>query len=279
MTNALQDKVAIVTGASSGIGEATSRTLARAGAKVVLTARRKDRLDALCAAIEGNGGTALIVAADITDRQAVEAVLEKTLAAFGRLDILINNAGIMPLSPMRRCQVHEWDRMIDVNVKGLLYGIAAVLPTMLAQGSGHIVNVSSIAGRRPFPGGAVYSATKFAVRAISQGLRLELSPEQKIRVTDIEPGVVATELQDHITDEEVRKRFLTVKLLVTATKPTFVAHLTACYWCHESRRFYENSIRDLAYSWYSMPHISCAYLTGAPGVPDLEREKKPTIHT
>jgi NADP-dependent 3-hydroxy acid dehydrogenase YdfG len=137
----------------------------------------------------------------------VTAVTDRATDAYGRIDILINNAGVMPLSPMRRCQVEEWDQMIDVNVKGLLYGVAAVLPIMLAQQSGHIVNISSVAGRRPFPGGAVYSATKFAVRCISAGLRLELSPTDKIRVTDIAPGVVETELQDSITDTEVRERF------------------------------------------------------------------------
>jgi NADP-dependent 3-hydroxy acid dehydrogenase YdfG len=209
MSDELANKVAIVTGASSGIGGATGRVLARAGAKVVLTARRGERLEALAADIHTAGGQALALPADIADRDAVRTVVDSVVDTYGRVDILVNNAGIMPLSPMSKCRVEEWDRMIDVNVKGLLYGVAAVLPTMLAQRSGHIVNVSSVAGRRPFPGGTVYAATKFAVRCISAGLRLELSPTDKIRVTDIAPGVVETELQDSITDTEVRERFQT----------------------------------------------------------------------
>ncbi|MDH5805079.1 MAG: SDR family oxidoreductase [Gemmatimonadota bacterium] len=200
-------KVAIITGASSGIGEATARLLSRHGYAVVLGARRKDRLEVLQAEIAEAGGTALAVAVDVTDREAVEGMAQQALKAFGRIDILVNNAGIMPLSPIRALKVDEWDRMIDVNVKGLLYCVAAVLPTMLEQEDGHIINVSSVAGRRPFQNGVIYSSTKFAVRAISQGLRLELSPEDKIRVTDIEPGVVATELTHHITHEETAERF------------------------------------------------------------------------
>ncbi|MCZ6918665.1 MAG: SDR family oxidoreductase [Gemmatimonadetes bacterium] len=207
MPDTLQDKIAIVTGASSGIGEATARALAGAGARVVLAARRTDRLDALRAEIEGSGGSALAVTTDVTDRGAVEALASRTLEAFGRIDILINNAGIMLLSPIRRLMVDEWDRMIEVNVRGALYCIASVLPAMLEQGAGHIVNVSSVAGRRPMPSGTIYSATKFALRAVSQGIHLELSASDKIRVTDIEPGVVATELTDHITDEETGRRF------------------------------------------------------------------------
>lgn len=204
----LADRVVIVTGASSGIGEATALELAAAGARVVLAARRGDRLERLAAAIRDAGGDALAVSTDVTDRSAVEALAQTTREHFGRIDILVNNAGVMPLAPVAKLRVAEWDRMVDVNVKGLLYGIAAVLPTMLEQGSGHIVNVGSVAGRRPFPGGAVYSATKFAVRAISAGLRLELSPERHIRVTDIEPGVVDTELTDHIADRETRDGFV-----------------------------------------------------------------------
>jgi NADP-dependent 3-hydroxy acid dehydrogenase YdfG len=203
----LQDKIAIVTGASSGIGEAAARALATGGVRVVLAARRAGRLEALRSEIEDSGGTALVVATDVTDRGAVEALAARTLEAFGRIDILINNAGVMLLSPIRALEVDEWDRMIEVNVRGALYCIAAVLPSMLEQGSGHIVNVSSVAGRRPMPSGTIYSATKFALRAISQGMHLELSSSDKIRVTDIEPGVVDTELADHITDEETARRF------------------------------------------------------------------------
>lgn len=207
MTDSLRDKVAIITGASSGIGEATARRLAESGARVVLAARRVERLEALAADIERREGTALVAPTDVTDERSVQRLARTALDAFGRIDILINNAGIMPLSPISKLRVEEWDRMIDVNIKGVLYCIAATLPTMLEQGSGHIINVSSVAGRRPFPSGTVYSATKFAVRAISQGLRLELSPINGIRVTDIEPGVVATELTHHITDNETANRF------------------------------------------------------------------------
>ncbi len=207
MTDSLRDKVAIITGASSGIGEATARRLAESGARVVLAARRVERLEALAADIEHHQGTALVAPTDVTDERSVQRLARRALDEFGRIDILVNNAGIMPLSPISKLKVEEWDRMIDVNIKGVLYCIAATLPTMLEQGSGHIINVSSVAGRRPFPSGAVYSATKFAVRAISQGLRLELSPINGIRVTDIEPGVVATELTHHITDNETANHF------------------------------------------------------------------------
>ncbi len=207
MTDSLRDKVAIITGASSGIGEATARRLAESGARVVLAARRVERLEALAADIERREGAALVAPTDVTDERSVQRLARTALDAFGRIDILINNAGIMPLSPIAKLKVEEWDRMIDVNIKGVLYCVAATLPTMLEQGSGHIINVSSVAGRRPFPSGTVYSATKFAVRAISQGLRLELSPIEGIRVTDIEPGVVATELTHHITDKETANRF------------------------------------------------------------------------
>ena len=174
---------------------------------MVLAARRVERLEALAADIERREGTALVAPTDVTDERSVQRLARMALDAFGRIDILINNAGIMPLSPISKLRVEEWDRMIDVNIKGVLYCVAATLPTMLEQGSGHIINVSSVAGRRPFPSGTVYSATKFAVRAISQGLRLELSPIKGIRVTDIEPGVVATELTHHITDNETANRF------------------------------------------------------------------------
>ena len=201
--SALQDTVAIITGASSGIGAATARTLASAGATVVVAARRADRLASLCSDIQASGGRAHAVSADVTVRADVERVVAETRQTFGRVDVLVNNAGIMLLSYFRNLKVEEWDRQIDVNVKGLLYGIAAVLPVMREQKRGHIVNVSSVAGRTVFPGGAVYAATKFAVGAISEGLRAELSPSDGIRVTVIEPGMVQTELATHITDQEV----------------------------------------------------------------------------
>ena len=208
--NTLSEKVCIVTGASSGIGEATAVALAGKGAKVVIAARRADRLDDLAGRIEQAGGAALAVACDVVERGQVKSMVEKTMEAFGRVDVLINNAGIMPLAPLVKCRIDDWDAMIDVNVKGLLYGIGFVLPIMLAQKTGHIINVSSVAGRRLFNGGAVYCGTKHAVHAISEGLRGELSERaatdgNQIRVTIIAPGVVKTELPESIRDEETRE--------------------------------------------------------------------------
>ncbi len=208
--------VAIVTGASSGIGEATALGLAAAGYRVALTARRADRLHALATRLkvhaEGQAPpeNALVLPADITDRTAVERVAAACLERWGRIDLLVNNAGVMPLSPMEKVRIDDWIRTVDVNVKGALLAIGAVLPTLLRQRSGHIVNISSLAGRRPFPNGAVYSATKFAVRAISQGLRLELSASTGIRITDIAPGVVDTELAGQIDDNDARDLFESV---------------------------------------------------------------------
>ena len=203
----LAGRVAIVTGASSGIGRATALRLCAAGAKVVAAARRADRLESLANQVP-DGGSLLAVPVDVTSRRAVEAMAALTRDRFGTIDILVNNAGVMHLSEMKALDVSDWDWMIDVNVKGLLYGIASVLPAMLHEGRGHIVNVGSVAGRRPFPTGTVYSATKHAVRAISAGLQLELSASAGIRFTDIEPGVVQTELADHIKDPAVRDAFL-----------------------------------------------------------------------
>ncbi|MDH3402114.1 MAG: SDR family oxidoreductase [Acidobacteriota bacterium] len=201
----LEGKSAIVTGASSGIGAATARALAAAGVRVALAARRVDRLAALRDELTAAGGEALAVATDVTRRADVEALAAATTAAYGGIDVLVNNAGIMPLSFMKNLHVEEWERMVDVNVKGVLYGIAAVLTHMRERGGGHIVNVSSVAGRRVFPSGAVYCGTKFAVNAISEGLRAELSASDGIRVTAIEPGAVATELLSTITDPAVRE--------------------------------------------------------------------------
>jgi NADP-dependent 3-hydroxy acid dehydrogenase YdfG len=203
----LKGRIVVITGASSGIGAATMRLMAVEGAQVVGVARRQERLDALVDEIQAAGGTALGVPVDVTDREQVNSCVDRVIEEYGGVDVLVNNAGIMPLSPIRELRVQEWDQMIDVNVRGLLYCTAAVLPTMLKQQSGHIVNVGSVAGRRPFPTGTIYSATKFAVRAISAGLRNEISPNDNIRVTDVEPGVVATELADHIADETARQTF------------------------------------------------------------------------
>lgn len=192
--NGIQNKVVIITGASSGLGEATARHLAARGAKLVLAARRTERLQALVQQIEAAGGEALAVATDVVDMAQVQALADQAKARFGRIDVLVNNAGIMPLAPLSKLKVDEWSRMIDVNVKGVLHGIAAVLPTMEAQKSGHIINIASVAGLKIFsPIGAVYSATKFAVRALSEGLRAE-APEG-VRTTTVSPGAVESELK------------------------------------------------------------------------------------
>ncbi|HLO52078.1 MAG TPA: SDR family oxidoreductase, partial [Kamptonema sp.] len=194
----IQNKVVIITGASSGLGEATAQRLGANGAKLMLAARREDRLKELVDAIAKSGGTASYRVTDVIDRAQVESLAQETLTTYGRIDVLINNAGLMPLSPLDQVKVEEWDRTIDVNIKGVLYGIAAVLPIMRQQKSGHIINVSSVAGHKVFSGSAVYCATKYAVRAISEGLRLESNGE--IRSTNISPGAVATELTTTITD-------------------------------------------------------------------------------
>ncbi len=204
----LENHVAIVTGASSGIGEATALALAEAGAKVTLAARRKDRLGNLKKKIDDMGGAALLVQTDVSIRAQVEALAAKTKKKWGRVDILINNAGVMLLSFMDKLKVEEWERMVDINLKGVLFGIAAVLPIMREQRRGHIINISSDADRKVFPGSAVYSATKAAVTLLSEGLRAELAREKMpIRVTSISPGAVATELAKHITDKDIFEVF------------------------------------------------------------------------
>ena len=204
MSDGIAGKVVVITGASSGMGAAAARHLAAQGATVVLGARRVDRLQALAREITAAGGKALVVETDVTDRGQMRRLVDAAVGAYGRIDVLVNNAGIMPLSPMDRLKVEEWDRMIDVNLKGVLYGIAAALPHMTAQKSGHIINVSSVAGHKVFGGSAVYSATKFGVRALSEGLRMEVKP-YNIRTTIICPGAVKTELLDHITEADVQK--------------------------------------------------------------------------
>lgn len=197
----IEGKVVVITGASSGIGEATARLLARRGARLVVGARRADRLEALVAEIRAEGGTAECRALDVTKREQVEEFVRFAERTFGRVDVVVNNAGVMPLSALDQLKVEEWDRMIDVNIKGVLYGIAAGLPIMKRQGSGQFVNLSSIGGHMVVPTGAVYCATKFAVGAISDGLRQESSD---IRVTVISPGVTESELADSISDESAR---------------------------------------------------------------------------
>lgn len=196
-------KVAVVTGASSGIGRATALALASAGVKVAAGARRTDRLEELQREASAAGGQMMCRKLDVADKKSCDELASAVVEEWGSIDILVNNAGLMPLSFVKNLKVDEWDRMIDVNVKGVLYCTAAVLPHMTAKKSGHIINVSSVAGRIVFPAGSVYCATKHAVTAFSEGLRQELSARSGIRVTCIEPGVVSTELTDTITDESL----------------------------------------------------------------------------
>lgn len=203
MNDNITGKVIVITGASSGMGEAAARHLAAKGAKVVLGARRADRIDALAAGIVTAGGQAIALATDVTRAEDVQKLVDTAVATYGRIDVLVNNAGVMPLSPLDRLKVGEWDQMIDVNLKGVLYGIAAAIPPMMAQKSGQIINLSSVAGHKVFAGSAVYSATKSAVRVVTEGLRQEMAPHN-IRVTIISPGAVKTELLDHISEADVR---------------------------------------------------------------------------
>jgi clavulanate-9-aldehyde reductase len=192
----LSGRVAAITGASSGIGEATAETLARAGAAVSLAARRTDRIDALAERINGEGGSALAIETDVADEQQANAFITRTKDELGRLDILVNNAGVMLLGPVVGAPTEEWRRMVDVNLLGLLYCTHAALPIMGAQGSGHIVNISSVAGRFATLGAAVYNMTKFGVNAFSEALRQEVV-RANVKVTVIEPGMVETELLSH----------------------------------------------------------------------------------
>lgn len=202
----IRGKVVLVTGASSGIGAATARKLAAEGVVVGLAARRKERLDALVTEITGGGGKAVALPADVTDPASCKAAADALITQFGRIDVLVNNAGLMPLSSVDSLKVDEWKRMVDVNISGVLNATAAVLPQMIAQHSGHIFNMSSIAGRKVFTGLAVYCATKAAVTAFSDGLRMEIGPKHNIRVTCIQPGAVKSELYEQITDASYRKQ-------------------------------------------------------------------------
>ncbi|MER5777032.1 SDR family oxidoreductase [Streptomyces sp. NPDC002039] len=202
-------KVVAITGASSGIGEATALRLAADGHRVLLGARRTDRLERLTEKINGEGGTAAFRALDVTDAQDTRAFVDAARAEFGRIDVLVNNAGVMPLSPLEALKTDEWDRMIDVNVRGVLHGIAAALPAMRAQGAGHIVNIASVGAYEVSPTAAVYCATKFAVRAISEGLRQESGGD--LRVTLVSPGVTESELADSISDPAAREAMKTYR--------------------------------------------------------------------
>ncbi|PQP88541.1 SDR family oxidoreductase [Paenibacillus sp. AR247] len=200
----IKNKVVIITGASSGIGEAAAKLLAKHGAKIVLAARREDRLQTIVNDIKQAGGEAVSVKADVVSAENMKDLAKFALETYGRIDVLVNNAGVMPSSRLNELRVDEWNQMIDVNIKGVLHGIAAVLPVMRKQQSGHIINLSSTSGYQVSATSAVYAATKFAVRAISEGLRLEESPASHIRSTVIAPGLTKTELFDSITSPEVQ---------------------------------------------------------------------------
>jgi NADP-dependent 3-hydroxy acid dehydrogenase YdfG len=205
MSNNIEQKVIVITGASSGLGEAAARHLSSLGATVVLGARRVERIQSLAQELNGKGGKALAMETDVVHREQVQRLVDVAVNTYGRVDVIINNAGLMPQSLLENLQVEEWDRMIDVNIKGVLYGIAAVLPYMKQQKSGQIISVSSVAGHKVRPGSTVYSATKHAVRVLSEGLRQEVKP-YNIRTTIISPGAVDTELPNSITDAAVAER-------------------------------------------------------------------------
>ncbi len=205
MIDNVKGKIIVITGASSGNGAATARHFAERGASVVLAARRQDRIDALAKELTDAGHQAKAIQTDVTDKAQVQNLVDGAVKEFGRIDVLLNNAGLMPLAPMEEGKIDEWDQMIDVNLKGTLYGIAAALPHMKQRKSGHIINVSSVYGHKLGPDATVYCATKFGVRALSEGLRQEVKP-YNIRTTVISPGAVATELLDHISDDTLQSQ-------------------------------------------------------------------------
>ncbi len=202
MSDNIQGKIIVITGASSGLGEAAARHLSAKGATIVLGARRAQRINALAEELSAGGAKALAITTDVTHSDQVKRLVDTAVEKYGRIDVMINNAGLMPLSPLERLKIEDWDRAIDVNIKGVLYGIAAALPHMKLRKSGHIVNVSSVAGHKVRPGSSVYAATKTAVRVLSEGLRQEVKP-YNIRTTIISPGAVRSELPDSITEPDV----------------------------------------------------------------------------
>ena len=235
MTDELNATVALVTGASSGIGEATARELARRGATVALAARRKDRLDALAQEIEAGGGRALALEADVTDRAQAQALVADTVEHLGRLDTVVNNAGVMLIGPIVDAPVEEWDRMIALNLQGLLYVAHAALPHLLSAAEqaprqvADIVNVSSVAGRVARSGAGVYNLTKHGVGAFSESLRQEVTGRH-VRVSLVEPGAVATELTDHIRSgirEDVQARFGDIESLAAADIADAIAYIVS----------------------------------------------------
>jgi NADP-dependent 3-hydroxy acid dehydrogenase YdfG len=202
MSHNIEGKVVVITGASSGLGEATARTLSAQGTTVVLGARREDRIQTLARELIASGGKAIAVTTDVTDRAQVKHLVDSAVREYGRVDVMINNAGLMPQAPLERLKIDEWERMIDVNIKGVLYGIAAALPVFRRQGFGHIINTASTAAFRVVPSQSVYAGTKMAVRAISEGLRQEAGPH--LRVTIVSPGITSTDFADSMTDPDVR---------------------------------------------------------------------------
>ncbi|XZF12435.1 SDR family oxidoreductase [Chitinophagaceae bacterium MMS25-I14] len=201
----LKEKVALVTGASSGIGAAVAKALAEKGVKVGLAARRTDKLEHILSEIEADGGKGMVITMDVADKPSVIDGVDLLIKTFGKIDILINNAGVMYLSDVDALKLDEWEKMVDINIKGVLNPTGAVLPHLIEQKSGHIINTSSIAGRKLFQGLGVYCATKHAVTAFSDIMRMEIAPKHNIRVTSIQPGAVATELQQHTTDPKYKE--------------------------------------------------------------------------
>lgn len=220
----IENKVVVITGASSGIGEAAALLLAERGAKVVLGARGADRLEALAERIVNNGGEAVYASTDVRQREDLSRLVALACERYGKIDVLVSNAGVMPISPLDDLRVEDWEDMIDVNIKGVLYGIAAALPVFREQGFGHFVNTASTAGHKTVPNQSVYSGTKFAVRAISEGLRQEAG--DKLRVTIISPGIVKTGFTDSVTDPAVRDQLAAVRDKLAMT-PDAVARAIA----------------------------------------------------
>ncbi len=207
----MKNKVILITGASSGIGKATAVKLSKEGAAVILCSRSEDELEELKNAIESKGGRALVAVADVTKPSDLKNAVDQGVSEFGTIDVLINNAGLMPLSFVEKLKMDEWNQMVDVNIKGVLNGVAAVLPVMIENKSGHIINISSSAAHRYFPGGAIYCATKAGIKMFSEGLRQELAPEYGINVTSIEPGAVDTSLLETITDDDILEKLQGMK--------------------------------------------------------------------
>ena len=220
----IQSKVALITGASSGIGAGVATLLAANGVKVALAARRSEKLKALLKDIQKGGGEGLVVEMDVVDPASVKRGVEAVVKTYGTIDILVNNAGLMPLSDVESLKVDEWHRMVDVNIKGTLNTTAAVLPILIKQNGGHIFNLSSIAGRKLFKGLSVYCATKHAIAAFSDIMRMEIAPKYKIKVTSLQPGAVATELYDHITDPTYIKAMDDLAKQMTFLTPEDIAH-------------------------------------------------------